>query len=138
MSPVLTTSQTRPPVDQLGRLAGPAALVVFVAVLFAVALDAIAAPPTVEQITIENRTSVPVEVALGSRDTSSVLWVAALAPGARTRVDDVTDPGPAWVVRAEHAGRELGELHRSRASLAEDGWRIVIPAGWDGRGREGA
>jgi hypothetical protein len=129
MTPVLTKQQPLP-VRDLRRIVGPIALGVIVAALFALLLGLVAAPDTVDHITIENRASTQLEVGVQFGSEPGVLWLATVEPRSTTVVDDVLDDPRDWIVRGEHAGQPAGTLRVSRAELAQRGWSVVIPASW--------
>jgi hypothetical protein len=132
MTPVLTKPHPLP-VRHLRRIVGPIVLGVIGAALFALLLGLVAAPETVDRVTIENRASTQLEVGLQFGSEPGVLWLATVEPRSSTVVDDVLDEPGDWIVRGEHAGQPAGMLRVSRNELAQRRWRVVIPASWGER-----
>jgi len=132
MSPVLTRHKPQP-VRNLRRGAGLVVMGVVTVGLFALLLDLVAPPATVDRLTITSRAATQVEVGVTAHGAPGALWIATVEPGATAVVEDVLDHDGDWVVRGEHAGRSLGELRLPREELARRGWRVTIPAGWGER-----
>jgi hypothetical protein len=137
MTPVLTRHAPEP-VRNLRSVAAPVALVVLLVAVFALLMQLVAAPATVDHISIRNRSALELEITIHPSGDQSSLPVAAMEARSTTTVADVLDQGDEWVFRGEHAGRRVGELQLSRRDLGNRGWNITIPAGWSERAAGGA
>jgi hypothetical protein len=132
MSPVLTRHAPEP-VRRLQGVAIPVAAAVCLVVLFAGVLRLVEPAATIDSVSLENRTGFDLEVGVTDGSARGELPLAALDPGATTRVEDVLDQGSTWKFRVTRAGATIGTLERSRDRLVEDDWRVVVPDSWDER-----
>lgn len=137
MTPVLTRHAPEP-VRNLRRVAAPVALAVLLVAVFALLMQLVAAPATVDHIAISNRSGLELEISIHPSGDPRWLPVAAMEARSTTTVVDVLDQGDEWVFRGEHAGQRVGELRISRRDLANRGWHVTIPADWSARGTGGA
>jgi hypothetical protein len=115
-------------VRHLRQVALPVAALLGFVVVFAGVLRLLEPPTTIDRVTVENRSGTDIEVGVTDESRDGELLLAAVDPGASTRVDEVIDQGSSWVFRITHAGDELGTVERSRDRLQDDGWRVVVPA----------
>jgi hypothetical protein len=84
-------------------------------------------PDVVPRVTVENPGSIDVGVDVRSTPGGARLILSNVAPRARTTNLDVADQGDDWIFSFSSGGVDGGTLEMSRAQLAEDDWRIVIP-----------
>ncbi len=103
------------------------ALLVVGALLFAITAYALRDPDVVARVTIDNPSSLDVNVDVRPSSDGSRLALAAVTPNAETTTRDVLDQGDEWVFSFSSGGVEGGTLRVSRAELAAAGWRVVVP-----------
>jgi hypothetical protein len=132
MTPVLTRHAPEP-VRNLRRVAGPAAVAIAIVGVVVLLSALVAAPATINRVTVDNRTDVELDVSVRPSPAAGGLYVTAIDPQSSTAVLDVLDQGDRWIVRAEHAGRRVGTLELRRSDLERAGWRIVLPKSWTGQ-----
>jgi hypothetical protein len=83
--------------------------------------------PTVDSITISNRTDYDLDVDLTGRDREGWLPVAIVEAHSEKVVQDVIDQGEVWIFRFLHLGDPAGELSFTRVELERSGWRVEVP-----------
>jgi hypothetical protein len=84
-------------------------------------------PDVVPRVTVENPGSIDVGVDVRSTPSGPRLILSNVAPRASTTNLDAADQGDDWIFSFSSGGVDGGTLEMSRAQLAEDDWRIVIP-----------
>ncbi len=111
--------------DRILALVGIAAF----AVLFLIFTPVLTSPSTIDQITIRNGTSYPIDVAVVG--TSSADWLPlGTADTGDSQFSDVLDPGSVWLVRFTK-GDLVDTVRVTRASLEANRWTILVPAKLD-------
>jgi hypothetical protein len=103
------------------------AIVVVGALLCAGMAYALRDPDFVSQVTVENPSALEVNVAVRPSPDSSRLILATVSPGSSARNLDVLDQGDEWTFAFSSGGVDGGTVRVSRAKLAADGWRLVVP-----------
>jgi len=128
--PSVLTRHAPEPVLRLRSVALPVVGVIAAATLLAGALRLVESPATIEVVTIENRSSLDVEVAVAPAAGDPVLRLGAIDAGRTARVEEVLDQGSTWWFDVRSGDERLGTLERTRERLDADGWRVVVPASW--------
>ncbi len=103
------------------------ALLVVGALLCAVMTYALRDPEVVSRVTIDNPSTLDINVSVRSTSDSSRLILATVPPTTTATNLDVLDQGDDWIFSFSSGGVEGGTLRVSRAKLAADGWRVEIP-----------
>lgn len=111
-----------------GRTAAGWAAAGLAAVLGALAAAEVLDPPSTVDLVVVNETDRDVTVVVAGQAGAPVLPVATVDAGEERRVDQVVDQGRTWIVTFRVDGEPAEELEVPRADLAEDGFRIVVPA----------
>jgi hypothetical protein len=84
-------------------------------------------PKVVARVTVENRSSIPINVDVrGSADGGRLILATVPARGQASTLD-VLDQGDRWIFGFSTGGADGGSFTVSRAKLAADGWRLVVP-----------
>jgi hypothetical protein len=84
-------------------------------------------PKVVARVTVENRSSIPINVDVrGSADGGRLVLATVPARGQASTLD-VLDQGDRWIFGFSTGGVDGGSFTVSRAKLAADGWRLVVP-----------
>jgi hypothetical protein len=84
-------------------------------------------PDVVPRVTVENRSSVPVNVDVRGSSSGSRLILDTVPAGSTATTLDVLDQGNDWIFGFSSGGVDGGSVRVSRAKLADDGWRLVVP-----------
>jgi hypothetical protein len=84
-------------------------------------------PDVVPQVTVVNNASVPLDVDVRADPGGPALILDSVPAGASTTTLDVIDQGSTWIFRFSYGGIDGGTVTRSRAELAANGWRLVVP-----------
>ena len=105
---------------------GPAIVIVFAAVLMAVAGQLVREPDTVAKVQIVNPVEEAVDVDVMQPGGP---WqpVAVVEPQSTTTAYDVVDEGGPWIVRFKISDKDLATVRISRERLARANWRITVP-----------
>lgn len=103
------------------------ALVVVGALLCAAMAYVLRDPAVVDHVTVDNPSTLEVNVDVRPSTDGARLAVAAVPPDSQATTRDVLDQGDDWIFSFSSGGVDGGELHVSRAELAADGWRVVVP-----------
>jgi hypothetical protein len=103
------------------------ALVVVGALLCAGMVYALRNPKVVPRVTVENPSSLDINVSVRSADDDARLLLATVPPTTSATNLDVFDQGDEWIFSFSGGGIDGGTLRVSRAKLAADGWRVVVP-----------
>jgi hypothetical protein len=103
-------------------------LVVVGVLLCAAMAYALRDPEVVSRVTIENPSQLDVNVSVRPARDDARLILATVSPTTSATNLDVLDQGDDWIFSFSSAGVDGGSIRVSRAKLAEDGWRVVIPA----------
>ncbi len=127
MNPVLTQ-----PRSQSSRLARVGELLMVIAlaagVIFALVAVGVDDLPTDRHLTVENPLPYMINVDVTSAERDGWLDAGTVRRESRKTVEELADPGNQWVFRFSYGGVEAGELIVSRDQLAQDGWKITVPA----------
>ena len=117
-----------PPVRRARNLSwvGPALVILFAAVLMALAAHLVTQPGTVDSVRIVNPVAQSVDVDV-KEPGGPWLPLAAVDAESTTTVYEVVDVSGPWVIRFRVADEVLAQVHRSHDDLARDHWRIVVP-----------
>lgn len=115
------------PVAPARRAAAFATAAVVVVLALAALFPLVRGPEFVDHVSIDNRSSESIEVAVSGNDDGELL-LATIDAGDQARVEAVLDQGDDWFFVFRHAGETVGEARVTRDQLAADGWRVVIPA----------
>jgi hypothetical protein len=86
-----------------------------------------APPPTVDRITIVNRTAYDFNVEVARPDGGGWLPVTIAEARSEDVAEDVIDQGRLWMFRFLHWGDPVSELSLTRADLVEGRWRVEVP-----------
>jgi hypothetical protein len=78
-------------------------------------------------VTVDNPSDLAVNVTVRPAGDQSGLVLATVPPTTTAQTLDVLDQGDEWVFSFSSGGIEGGTLRVSRAKLAADGWRVVVP-----------
>jgi len=112
----------RSPSPALGLFLGAAVLAVLI-------LAPALAPATfVPRLRIDNPTPFDVNIDLATGDGAGWFQLGTVARETEGVLEEIADPGPAWVFRFSYAGVDAGEVQVSRAALREAGWQLAVPA----------
>jgi len=103
------------------------ALVVVGALLCAAMAYALRDPEVVPRVTVDNPSALEVNVSVRPANDPSRLLLATVPPTTTATNLDVLDQGDDWVFSFSSGGIDGGTLRVSRAKLAADGWRVVVP-----------
>jgi hypothetical protein len=103
------------------------ALVIVGALLCAAMADALRDPEVVSRVIVDNPSELEVNVSVRPADDPSRLILATVAPTTSATNLDVLDQGDEWIFSFSAGGVDGGTLRVSRAKLAADGWRVVVP-----------
>jgi hypothetical protein len=112
--------RTFPPVSVI-------ALVIVGALLCALMTFALRDPEVVPRVTVENPSGIDVNVSVRPSTDASRLILATVPPTTTATNLDVLDQGDEWIFSFSSGGVEGGTVRMSRAKLAADGWRVVVP-----------
>lgn len=127
MNPVLT-----PPRSRSSRLARVGELLIVLAILagviFVLNRLSLDETPTYRSVTVENPTSFIINIEVTSAQRDGWFDVGSVRRENRETFEQTPDPGDQWVFRFSYGGVDAGELTVSRDQLAQDGWRITVPA----------
>ncbi len=106
----------------------PSSSLVVVGALLCVGMAfALRDPEIVPRVTVENRSTIPINVDVrGSSDGNRLILDTAPA-GATVSTLDVLEQGDEWIFGFSSGGIDGGSVRVSRAKLAADGWRLVVP-----------
>jgi hypothetical protein len=103
------------------------ALVIVGALLCAAMAYALRDPEIVSRVTVENPSPLEVNVSVHPADDDARLILATVAPTTSATNLDVLDQGDDWIFSFSSGGVDGGSMRVSRAKLADDGWRVVVP-----------
>ena len=103
------------------------AIIVVGALLCAAMAYALRDPDLVSRVTVENPSALEVNVAVRPSPESSRLILATVSPRTSANNLDVLDQGDEWTFALSSGGLDGGAIRVSRADLAANGWRIVVP-----------
>ena len=109
------------------RLFLPVLAVLLAALVLAAATLLVDEPSRVRHFAIVNRGDTPITVAVSSSADDGVQLLGTVDPASTHTVHDLSDQGPSWVFSFSSAGVDLGSIRMSRAALAHQGWRFVVP-----------
>jgi hypothetical protein len=84
-------------------------------------------PDAVPRVTVENGSSIPVNVDVRGRSDGDRLVLDTVPAGSAATTEDVLDQGDEWIFGFSSGGVDGGSVRVSRAELAHDGWRLVVP-----------
>jgi hypothetical protein len=84
-------------------------------------------PDVVDHVTIDNPSAVEVTVDVRSAPGAARLLLPTISAGNHATSNDVLDQGDEWIFGFSSGGIQGGTLRMSRAMLAADGWRVVVP-----------
>ena len=84
-------------------------------------------PEIVPRVTVENRSTIPVNVDVRGSAAGSRLLLGTVPAGTTVSTLDVLEQGDDWIFGFSSGGVDGGSVHMSRAKLAADGWRLVVP-----------
>jgi hypothetical protein len=128
MSPVLTPAPPQAAPTRLGRNVAAVVVggLVALALIFA-GTQALQGPSVIEQVTIDNPTPYPVEVAVAGTNAGSQLALGPVSPGEHHAFASVVDQGDGWVMHVTSARSDGGEFVVRRADLERSKWVITIP-----------
>jgi hypothetical protein len=84
-------------------------------------------PSFVSRLTIDNPTSLPIEVTVSNPDSAGRLDIGSVPPESSGTFDDVVDMGARWEIRLVANGRAEVRTTVTRAELARDGWTFTVP-----------
>jgi len=126
--PVLTNRQPRR--LALAIAVGACALILLLVVI---AGHVLSAPTKVPLLTVQNPTGYDVTVSAGSTPTGAVTDIGVVGAGSTLSFDDVINEGGNWYFHLGAQGLDLGVVHRTRAQLSGDGWRLTIDQNLDQR-----
>jgi hypothetical protein len=108
----------------------PISLIVLTALgvlLCAGMIYALRAPDLVSRVTVDNPSSIDVNVSVRPSTHGSRLLLATVPSHGTAQNLDVLDQGDDWVFGFSAGGVDGGVVRVSRAKLAADGWRVEIP-----------
>jgi hypothetical protein len=108
------------------RWVGPTLVILFAAVLMALAAHLVREPTNIGQVTVVNPVEQGVDVDV-KQPGGSWLPLAAVEPQSTTAVYDVVDVGGPWIIRYSISGEVLAQVERSHDDLARAHWRITVP-----------
>jgi hypothetical protein len=103
------------------------ALVVVGVLLCAGMAYALRDPDVVSRVTIDNPSRIPVNVSVQPSRDGARLILSTVEPGSTATDLDVLDQGDDWIFSFSSGGVDGGTVHVSRAELAADGWKLVVP-----------
>jgi hypothetical protein len=103
------------------------ALVIVGALLCAAMAYALRDPDVVPRVTVENPSQIDVNVSVRPAADESRLILASVPATTTAQNLDVLDQGDEWIFSFSSGGIDGGTLRVSRAKLAADNWRIVVP-----------
>ncbi|HEY3669333.1 MAG TPA: hypothetical protein VGN51_00225 [Acidimicrobiia bacterium] len=103
------------------------ALVVVGVLLCAAMAYALRDPEVVSRVTVQNPSELDVNVSVHPAGDDARLILATIPPTTTATNLDVLDQGDEWVFSFSAGGVDGGSLRVSRARLAADGWRLVVP-----------
>ena len=112
--------RTFPPISAI-------ALVVVGVLLCAAMAYALRDPEVVSRVTIENPSQLDVNVSVRPANDDARLILATVSPTTSATNLDVLDQGDDWIFSFSSGGVDGGSIRVSRAKLADDGWRVVVP-----------
>ena len=84
-------------------------------------------PEIVPRVTVENHSTIPVNVDVRGSTDGNRLVLDTVPAGASVSTLDVLEQGDEWIFGFSSGGIDGGTVRMSRAQLAADGWRLVIP-----------
>jgi hypothetical protein len=108
------------------RWVGPTLVILFAAVLMALAAHLVREPTTIGHVTVVNPVEQGVDVDV-KEPGGPWLPLVAVEPKSTTTVYDVVDVGGPWIIRYSISGDVLSEVRRSHDDLEHAGWRITVP-----------
>jgi hypothetical protein len=97
------------------------------ALLCAAMAYALRNPHYVSRVTVENPSALAINVSVHPAHDDSRLILAPVPPSTSATTSDVLDQGNDWVFTFSSGGVDGGSVHVSRAKLAADRWRLVVP-----------
>jgi hypothetical protein len=103
------------------------ALVVVGVLLCAAMAYALRDPAVVSRVTVENPSQLDINVSVHPANDAARLILASVPPTTTATNLDVLDQGDDWVFSFSSGGVDGGSMRVSRAKLADDGWRVVVP-----------
>ncbi len=106
----------------------PVLAILLAVLVLASATLLVAEPARVRHVAIVNRGETPITVAVSSSTDDGVQLLGTVEPASTHTVHDLFDQGSSWVFSFSSAGVDLGSVRVSRAALADQGWRFVVPA----------
>lgn len=81
----------------------------------------------VPRVTVENPSTLPVNVDVRGAPDGDRLILSTVPAGSTVTNLDVLEQGDEWTFGFSSGGVEGGTVTVSRAKLADDGWRLVVP-----------
>ena len=103
------------------------ALIVVGALLCAAMAYALRDPAVVTRVTVDNPSALNVNVDVRGSIEGGRLVLASVPSDSETSTLDVLDQGDEWIFSFSSGGVEGGDVRVSRAKLAADRWRVVVP-----------
>ena len=107
----------------------PVGAIVLALVLFFVSPALDTSHHFVDAVKVSDNSDYAFDVAVSSSADAGTSWLplGVAAEHARTSFSTVFDQGSSWVFRFTTQGLIAGEVTMTRAELARDGWRVVVP-----------
>ena len=84
-------------------------------------------PDVVPRVTVTNRSPLDVDVSVRPAADDARLILASVPARTSAQNLDVLDQGDEWVFSFSSGGVDGGSIRVSRAKLAADDWRVVVP-----------
>jgi hypothetical protein len=85
-------------------------------------------PEVVPRVTVENRSTMPVNVDVRGSADGKRLILGTVPAGATVSTLEVLEQGDDWIFGFTSGGVDGGSVHMARSRLAGEGWRLVVPA----------
>jgi hypothetical protein len=103
-------------------------LAVVVAAAFLGAARLTRGPDFVDHVRVTNPSGSLVDVEVTGAHRDGWLPITIARAHATTRTEDVVDQGDRWIFRFSRAGRNAGDVVKSRADLERAHWTVVVPS----------
>jgi hypothetical protein len=114
----------RPRIDRTDRWIAALAVALF-AVIVLIFSPVLVTPATLDHVTVQNHGTWAVTVSISGSDFTGWLPLGTASVG-DTRVPDVIDPGPVWIVRFGNGEVSYNE-RLDRKTLEANHWVISVP-----------
>lgn len=128
MPPTMTRSTAPKTPTRSGRAVAGWAAVGLAALAVALGAGPLLDPPPSVDLVVVNETEQAVTVVVGG-GSGPELPVGTIDAGEERPVQDVLDQGRAWTISYRVAGDVVAEQAVTREELAEQGFRLTVPAG---------